>query len=992
MATGPNDKRNHNRRNTSQFRKLPGARSLRCEPLEDRRMLAVITVNSTTDIVDLSDNLTTLREAVFAANLVDGPDEIVFSLPGSDPQTIVLTEGQIEVRRDLTITGPGADLLTIDASGSDPTPGEDNHDGSRVFRLISGRGAAIDVSISGVTLTGGDINGEGGAIESFANLNLTDVNVIDNHARFGGGGLSLWWTAQLDNVIVNGNRSDTIGGGIKNTSPFEMTIRNSQITGNNAGAGGGGLWSAQSTVTTIVDSSINKNTAAGFGGGLGFIADTTTLEGVKISGNEALEGGGIYSSQGTLSIDDSDITANRFDVAGGGLRLDEAATTITNSRVNGNITGQNAGDGAGIAQTGGELIMSDSIVMHNFGRAQNTSGGGIHVVGGIVEIDNSRIDQNRVFLEGANLWASQSVVSITGSSLSGGQLADMGGSIWASDTELTLAGSRLRNNQAKLHGGALRIEGGSTSIIDTELADNAARDGVGGAIELSSSRTLPNLQIHRTILLNNQASGPGGALYASVVNSIEISNSVFRNNRSLNSDGGAIYSNYADLLSITESAFRDNWSELSGGAIYAASAYQVEGSLFNSNRAGENGGALYYNGRRGRGSRSGTVDSTTFLNNEANRRGGAIFVSDFGSDFLIVNSTISQNHASDAGGGIYIAGGRSLGRNNVIAHSTISDNRDDGLSNAGGGGLFVERSALLLDHTIVSGNQSGGGEIDLGQSGEDLIQVNYALIGVIQPGTALIATNLLLGVDPQIRNLIPGRALDVPGDQVSVPVHLPNIDSPVIDAGDPTLRAGINGTPEFDQRDAPFTRVASIEGNQEDAIIDLGAIEVQDQRIGTFRGDFDSDQQVSGSDFLRWQRNYGMTVGATLAHGDATGDGDVDANDLSVWSATYPGNFHPRRLVASATVSLVDNTLDLVARATRSELVGDYRPTERISFAKEESIVDEAFAVAPAQQALVPASVVYEHSETDDERGERTLAFSKAFARETDEAFDSWLD
>lgn len=991
MATRLNRKRNYNRRTTSQFRKLPAERSLRCEPLEDRRMLAVITVNSNTDVVDLSDNLTTLREAVFAANLVDGPDEIVFSLPGSDPQTIVLTEGQIEIRRDLTITGPGAGLLTIDASGNDPTPDEDNHDGSRIFQLSRGRRATIDVSISGVTLTGGDVNGEGGAIESFVNLNLTDVNIIDNHSRFEGGGLALWWTAELDNVIVNGNRSDTNGGGIKNASRSRVTIHNSQITGNNAGAGGGGLWSEQAIATTIVDSSINKNTAVGFGGGLGFIANTTTLESVKISGNAALEGGGVYASRGSLTFEDSDISTNRFEVAGGGLRLDELVTTIANSRVNGNITSQDAGYGAGIAQTGGELILSDSMVMHNFGRAQNTRGGGIHVVEGTVEIDNSQIDQNRVLLQGGNLWASQSTVSITSSTLSGSQIAQMGGSIWALDTKLSLSSSRLQGNTADLSGGAMHIAGGTTSITDTEFLGNRARESSGGAIELRFSQTAPELRLHRTSFLNNEASDRGGAINSSSSGPIEIFNSVFRFNRSLDGDGGAIYSSNSDSLSITESVFRDNWSELSGGAIYAASAYQIEGSLFNSNRAGELGGAIYSTDG-GRGSRTGLIDSSTFLNNAAERRGGAIFVNDFGNEFSVVNSTIAQNHASDAGGGVYIAGGRRPGRNNVIAHSTIFDNSDNRLSNAGGGGLFVERSELLLDHSIVFGNRSAGEEIDLGQSGIELIHVNYALIGVIQPGTSLTATNLLLGVDPQLDDINSARELDIPGDRIYLPILRPSPDSPVVDAGDPTLRAGINGTPEFDQRGAPYSRVVLALGNVGPAIIDLGAIEAQDFLFGTFEGDFDGDQQVSGNDFLRWQRNFGMTVGAAQAHGDATGDGDVDDNDLAVWSATYPGNFRPRLLVAPATVTPVDNTLDLVARATRDEQTRDYRPTERSSFVAAETIVDEAFAIAPRHQALLLASAVYEHSETEDERGKQTSAFFKAFARETDEAFDSWWD
>ncbi|MDZ4656118.1 MAG: family 10 glycosylhydrolase [Bythopirellula sp.] len=54
-----------------------------------------------------------------------------------------------------------------------------------------------------------------------------------------------------------------------------------------------------------------------------------------------------------------------------------------------------------------------------------------------------------------------------------------------------------------------------------------------------------------------------------------------------------------------------------------------------------------------------------------------------------------------------------------------------------------------------------------------------------------------------------------------------------------------------------------------------------DRRSATsFLGDFDGDEDVDGRDFLVWQRNIGMTTGATAAHGDANADGKVDAADL----------------------------------------------------------------------------------------------------------------
>lgn len=51
--------------------------------------------------------------------------------------------------------------------------------------------------------------------------------------------------------------------------------------------------------------------------------------------------------------------------------------------------------------------------------------------------------------------------------------------------------------------------------------------------------------------------------------------------------------------------------------------------------------------------------------------------------------------------------------------------------------------------------------------------------------------------------------------------------------------------------------------------------------------DFDNDGDVDGRDFLRWQRNFGVTVGATNAMGDADGNGTVDQIDLASWQSLY---------------------------------------------------------------------------------------------------------
>lgn len=59
-------------------------------------------------------------------------------------------------------------------------------------------------------------------------------------------------------------------------------------------------------------------------------------------------------------------------------------------------------------------------------------------------------------------------------------------------------------------------------------------------------------------------------------------------------------------------------------------------------------------------------------------------------------------------------------------------------------------------------------------------------------------------------------------------------------------------------------------------------------------GDFDSDGDVDGADFLTWQRNVGVNDGAaTLASGDADGDEHVTGADLAIWRNQYGATAAP---------------------------------------------------------------------------------------------------
>jgi hypothetical protein len=244
----------------------------RFETLEDRALLA-ITVNTLTDELDGSivDGDISLRDAIAAAPV---GETINFSVTGE----INLTLGQLTIGQNLTVTGPGANQLTIDAGGA-----------SRVLEITTGT-----VSVSGLTLTGG--NGDGGGVLNNGDTTLTGVAIEGNYATTGGGVLNYGMLTIADSEI-SGN-SAGYGGGV--FSGNSLTIENSTISGNTA-AEGGGVYIYGAISTTISHSTISGNSASNWGGGISsHYANPSSLSHCLITGNSAPTGSEIYSSSSAV--------------------------------------------------------------------------------------------------------------------------------------------------------------------------------------------------------------------------------------------------------------------------------------------------------------------------------------------------------------------------------------------------------------------------------------------------------------------------------------------------------------------------------------------------------------------------------------------------------------------------------------------------------------------------------------------------------------------
>ena len=114
-------------------RRTEAAKRLQLEPLENRRLLATVTVSSALDIVDVPnwatiddlpgpDNVVSLREAILATENTLGADEIVFDSAGvfSQPRTIALNQGVLTITRDLAIHGSANAAVALSMSSRRP--------------------------------------------------------------------------------------------------------------------------------------------------------------------------------------------------------------------------------------------------------------------------------------------------------------------------------------------------------------------------------------------------------------------------------------------------------------------------------------------------------------------------------------------------------------------------------------------------------------------------------------------------------------------------------------------------------------------------------------------------------------------------------------------------------------------------------------------------------------------------------------------------------
>ena len=838
----PISSRARNRRLAQQNRK---SQSLSFEALEDRRLLATVTVGNSLDLVDGdtssiaslisspgADGIS-LREAITASNNTFGADTITFDtlvFTGGIDSLIRLTGGELEITDSLTIDASAA----IDVTITGDTDGDDITDASFI----------TDVAAS--------FGGTAGAADDLLDDNSRVLNFSSDTGNLTLAGLTITGGRTTeDNQLIFSEGVETThsGGGIRFASDSQLTLISSTVSGNSTAgelASGGGILAGTMSTFALIDSTVSGNSTSGvFGSGGGIAGGSATLINSTVSGNSTFGlgayGGGISTSNSPLTLADSTVSGNStagYTARGGGIFTYNGPLTLADSTVSGNSTAGYAASGGGIYTSNSPLTLTGSTVSENFTTGFSAEGGGISVREGSVTLIGSEVNGN----------------STSEAFSSGGGIYTLGGS-------LTLTNSTVSQNSTS----GYDASGGGIAFA---VSNDAVGRGLAGEFILPTPTPTPTLTLTNSTVSGNSTTGEsasGGGIHSLSSATTTLTGSSVSGNSTAGPDanGGGISSFLVALTNSDVSGNSTTGDRSGGGGISAGIVGLTNSTVSENSTAGEfaDGGGI-------NAQSVGLTDSTVSRNSTAgdDARGGGIY----GTSITVVKSTVSGNSTSGVGaggGGIYGEGGSyvegfsgdgggTYTGSITLENSTVSGNSTAGVG-ADGGGIYSS-SQLTLSNSTVSGNASageGGGVYAYFYSPLITIE-NSILAGNLQnktvdtigtpndfvlidvPGAEFnlspTINHSLIGVADNITQTIDGNVAKQFGTAASpidpllgplafnggpTQTHALLPGSPAIDAGSNDLAVDQNGDPLLnDQRGTGFDRIVS-------GTVDVGAFE-----------------------------------------------------------------------------------------------------------------------------------------------------------------------
>ncbi|MFD4205739.1 hypothetical protein ACFWRG_07080, partial [Micromonospora tulbaghiae] len=268
------------------------------------------------------------------------------------------------------------------AAAAAPVADGGKDDGKDDDKRFEGDGGALLVERGGsahlhnVKLTHNNAEGDGGAIANYGRTWLKESKVVDNHAQGDGGGVYNEGILKVEETHVDDNTAGGNGGGIAN---------------------GSGLSGGHGPAASAAPKGYDKKEKHHDAGTVEIFGSDHGKDGVKssLSDNRAgKNGGGLFSSGGTVTVSFTAITGNTACENGGGVYAENTDLLLEKVHVAKNHAD---GDGGGVVVTGGKhwgypndkerasATIADSKIVDN---TANRFGGGIYNGEWLIKIED----------------------------------------------------------------------------------------------------------------------------------------------------------------------------------------------------------------------------------------------------------------------------------------------------------------------------------------------------------------------------------------------------------------------------------------------------------------------------------------------------------------------------------------------------------------------------------------------------------------------------
>jgi hypothetical protein len=273
-----------------------------------------------------------LRDAILSANA--GGGEIVFD--ASVTGKISLASALPELAANITITGPGTNVLTISGANN-----------CRIFSMNPG----TTNTVSGLTIADGWASGVSfpffstfaSGISNAGSLKLVAC-IVSNCANFTSYGAGVYNAGSIEmegclvaNCYDPSHSSQTPGGGVYNKGLLKTAnCTFSYCTGGYNGSGGGGIYNSGTLFMSASVIHHCQGQAEGDGGGIRNVGETTLI-GCVVSNCYGYFGGGIYSVTGPLWMTNCSLLNNEAEQGGGVMSWGTAVLsgcTVARNRAN----------------------------------------------------------------------------------------------------------------------------------------------------------------------------------------------------------------------------------------------------------------------------------------------------------------------------------------------------------------------------------------------------------------------------------------------------------------------------------------------------------------------------------------------------------------------------------------------------------------------------------------------------------------------------------